>query len=1619
MNFFKRHYRGILVGILLAPPALVLLLAVLLYLPPIQQWATEIIERKVSEATGMDISVGKLRLGFPLSLTVQEVQAIQSNGDTMAKVGELRVDVALLPLLHKQVEVSGLGLFDASVNYTDSAGLLKLRAKVGELQTGPLALDLDEQKADLGRWLLRNTDFYFCSTDTVPDTTQTDKKPLKWFFTLSSLDIDCISARIELPFNQVYTSANIESGTISNVEGRLEDNLYTVGHARIQNAKGSYDRDLSKPKEPVVMDYGHIEVAGLDVELRDLLSQRTTLRLNLLSGSVRERSGLQIEQLKARYSMDSLGLAVRDMQLRTQHSLLSGSFEIPFDSFSAGKYKDSRVDLSASLSPKDIAHITGISLTQSVRKGQAAGYVGGNMGDEKLPDIKIVAKGRGGIDRIQVERLYVNWPGYADIRGKGEILHLQNHAKRGGQIDLNFLAHRNAQQLLAFAGPEVLQRYRLPDKTNLKATLSARGSRYAVQLQVRDEDRGLDLKGFYDLLSRKYELDAQTSSLNLMRYMPYDSIGFVDATIRAEGKDFDIFKKGTQAKLESRIDRLDYASYRFDSISIDAKLEEGALGASFASPNEGLSFGGILDVLISREEVSGGLMLKVDTIDLQTMRMTDSPLALSATLAAEFRSNLKETHTLSAILRDLRVSVGQDHLTPQEISLNLKTLPEHISAELMAGDLSVETNLNHGIDDLIKVLGHINDFVQQEISLAQMPEAYSHHSLDQLYTLLPNASVSLTMGQNNPLRDYLSYKGIYYKNASAAIFTGEQKGIEAIVDLVGFQQDTTRIDKILFLIGAGTSRGFFGPMESPLYMPAYHGSVEHLSRNGTEDLSDTVPAYPDFLDFKLLVKKQAYRSQKPFELSVGGRASLNALAVRAQMLDANKQPLHQLGMKAFVDSLGYGVHVEPYLGQLIIQKFPLTVNEGNVLYLYKGAKQLKADLEFLTKDRAALRLKTGPEERKEQEIRLSIERLGLPLLHFLPGMNTLGGMMFADLRLQTENISWDDMIGTGDISINQLSFEGREVGDLAMAMFYQPRNKQSHYVTADFSYNGNTALRFDGIYNLGGVKASSIQADVKFAEFPLTIANPILGAGATRLFGTINGNLDVDGPTDKPAIGGEVFFSSAGAHVPQLGTTIYTDSTALRFDHSTIFFDNYKFYTDANRREPLSVDGYFRLFGKPAMYTDLRIKANNLQIVNSKEAKEGDLLYGKLFMSTDLSLKGAVDKLKIRGKVDVLGNTNCTYIYTDSPLKPKDRMAGLVDFVDFSDSLYRPKAEMPELSLGRLDILLNLHIDPAVQVGVDLQAGHSDYVQLTGGGDLTFSYPPYGEMSLTGRYEISGGGTARYTLPVVGAKLFNVAPTSYISWSGNVADPYINFRAMQRIRADVVEEGSEKGRKVNFDVGIIAKENLSKLKLKFDLDAPEDLNMQTAIKSMGPEERGKQAIGLMATGMYLAGGGSSSNLTFDSAISALIQSELSSMTNKLLEGSDISIGMENREGASAAPSDITYTYSFSRRFFDDRIRLMVGGKVQTGANVTNREQTFIDNVTLEYRLDRAGSRYLSLFHHRNNDSMFEGEITETGASYLIRRKLMRLSNLFEFLRRKQESASTPTKQKSAISQSEE
>ncbi len=248
----------------------------------------------------------------------------------------------------------------------------------------------------------------------------------------------------------------------------------------------------------------------------------------------------------------------------------------------------------------------------------------------------------------------------------------------------------------------------------------------------------------------------------------------------------------------------------------------------------------------------------------------------------------------------------------------------------------------------------------------------------------------------------------------------------------------------------------------------------------------------------------------------------------------------------------------------------------------------------------------------------------------------------------------------------------------------------------------------------------------------------------------------------------------------------------------------------------------------------------------------------------------------------------------------------------------------------------------------------------------------------------------KYSMPVIPLKTFTIRDGSYIEFTGDPMNPRLNITATERTKSSVNSDGQS--RSVDFECGVVISKTLKDMGLQFVISAPEDMTVQNELNIMSEEEQGKLAVGMLTTGMYLAGGGTS-NLSMNNALSSFLQSGINNIAGNALRTLDFSLGFDNAFDASGGMYT-DYSFRFAKRFWNNRLRVVVGGKISTGSNMTNRDQAFFDNVTLEYRMSQTSNKYLKMFYNHGAYDWLEGENSEYGVGFIWRRKVNHFFELF-------------------------
>ena len=924
----------------------------------------------------------------------------------------------------------------------------------------------------------------------------------------------------------------------------------------------------------------------------------------------------------------------------------------------------------------------------------------------------------------------------------------------------------------------------------------------------------------------------------------------------------------------------------------------------------------------------------ISDADLYQLGIVDEPFKTMGTARLSLATNMNDRYLVDGRIDDMVISDGKGNYTTSNLSVNILSTADTTHASVLGGDFTLKADAKGSYKTLLSSAGRLAKVLQRQMKDKEINQP-------ELKAMLPTARLVLKTGSGNILSTILAKNGINFKYADVDITSSPAGGLNgtAIMDSLAYKDYT--VDSL------------------------------NLALNSENDR----------LKYNLAILNNP-RNSYPYKGFVDGTLFEKGLLANVKILDSNDKTALDLGLRAAMH--GEGIMNSITTRQSILGYKKFDVNDSNYVYIGKD-RRVSANVKLLAKDGAGAEIYTDDEDSTSlQNITLGMHNFELgKLLTVLPFAPKISGTLNGDYHvIQTK----DELTVASDMTVKNMVYEDCPMGNVGTNFVYIPKGDGTHYVDALITKDDDEVGQLTGTYDSKG--KGNLDATLAMERFPLSYINGFVPDRIIGLNGTGEGSLSIKGALDNLDINGEILLDSAHMFSEPYGVSLRFDDDPVTIKDSRLLFENFEMY--ANNDQPLDVVGYLDFHDPGNMYLDTRMRADNFKLIDAKENVRSTI-YGDAYINFMGGMRGYMDNLRMGGRLEVLGNTDMTYVMHDTPLSTDDTPDDLIKYTDFSDST---KDVVVRPTIKGLQVDLSVNIDEQAHVVAALNSQHTNYIDLIGGGDIMMHYDPTNDLSLQGRYTLNSG-QMKYSLNVIPLRTFNIQEGSYIEFTGEPMNPTLNITATDNVRANY-SSSSGNDRLVNFTAGVKLTNTLSAPGVQFIVEAPDDAEAQNDLNTKSDEEKGKIAVTLLASGMYMTSG-TKGNYAMSSALASFMQNQINSVTGRALSsmGLDLSANMESSADASGA-LHTDYTFNFSKRLLNNRLRIMMGGRVSTGASAGEGNGAYFDNFSLEYRLNQRETQYLKLYYERQAYDWLEGDISEFGGGFMWRRKLQHFKDIFRF-----------------------
>ncbi|MCM1504594.1 MAG: translocation/assembly module TamB [Muribaculum sp.] len=1563
-----------------------LLLPVVLYVPFVQDFVKDVALKEVAKSTGMDIRVDRLRLQWPLRLTLDGVMVVPTPGDTMVMARHAAIQVEPLPLLALDVRIQGQ--FD-NVRYRMGTpdSIMYLNADVNSFVINPSNYNLRKQRINISTAILDGADVELMMNGTDTTTNEkTDTASMALFINAHELVLRNIRYRMSMlptidSLGVDIPKARLSNGTVDMSKSRIHASLLQIDSIAATYLTPDAEYLASHPVDSIPteketptsdstmwtitgdalrltaknalygvrgamplpgLDMNYLQVSDVAIEVDSFYNRGTDITVPLKRLHANERCGIKLDA-SGTFAMDSSGMTARNFDIATIFS------SIKFDAFMGMGDMTADTSLPVAFNGDGKIGLPDVEMIMPSMKPMLATV-------PRYNDLRLNAKVGGTIGNIAIDRVDLSLPNYITLAMNGNIANVMKPEHLGGHLALN----GNLKDV-NFIKPTLLEarmakQVKIPP-TVVTGNMDMIDGAYDGTLKVVTGTGQMALDGKWNGRMESYNADLNIARFPVMSFMPELGVGDITAHVVVDGHGYNPFSPKTKIKADVDIVSAEYMKVQYTDLKLWANLDTNYVDAGIISMNPtadlDISVEGRLDQTETYDLTFEG---DVRTLDLHALNLSDSVMNGSFTMDGRAKvAPSKSLYDVDMTIASFDWNMPGAELSTPSIDLRLNADDSTVTASLKNETLTADLTALCPLDTFTSRLSGAMTLLDKQLAQKRI-------AVDTLQHALPPLALTIKSGRQSLVSDYLSASKTSINDFTLNVINDSLISLQA--DAHGIVSNTTKIDTITFsALQHGKYLIYKGAMNNN---PGSFDQFAHVRLSGF--IADE--------NLAAFINQSNIDNQTGFKIGFNVTAGDSVLTLRLTPLN----PI--IGYKEW------------------------TLNSDNFISYNMPKKHFDGNLQ-LTNGESHLKIYTEHSNESDSIADSSedvvVSASGIELADWLslsPFAPPIKGTAGADMH-----INWDpateSLSGNGNMNLDNLYYGGQRVGSFLFDLGLNTNSKGVVNASASLMVDSLKVITAVGSLN-DSTSGKPFNLDFSMIHFPLKIVNPFLPPNMATLHGMLNGKMDITGTLISPIFNGYLDFDSTNVMIDMIGSGLKFSEEQIPVDSNIVKFNNYTI--SGTNENPLYINGTVDINELTSPKIDLALNAKNMQLMNSSRGK-GAEVYGRAFMDVNATVKGNMQFMRVNAYLNLLEGSNVTYVMSTMGSGMESMSASdedMVRFVQFNDST--SVMESDTISNSGLAMMLDAQVvvSQGTTINVDITPNGHDKAQIQGSGDLTFAMSPFSDMRLTGRYTIDKG-FVRYTPPVLSQKLFNFESGSYIAFNGDMLNPILSIKATDDVKANVTEEG-QNSRIVNFLVSLSVTNSLQDMDVAFDLSTNDDITVQNELQAMSPNQRANQAMNLLLYNVYTGPGTKGTNLS-GNPLYSFLASQLNTWAANTIKGVDISFGIDqyDRTYEGATSTTTSYSYQVSKSLFNDRVKIVVGGNYTTDADTDeNFSQNLINDISFEYMLNRSGSMYLRLFRHVGYESILEGEVIQTGVGFVYKRKIRRISELFKFLPRRRE-----------------
>ena len=330
---------------------------------------------------------------------------------------------------------------------------------------------------------------------------------------------------------------------------------------------------------------------------------------------------------------------------------------------------------------------------------------------------------------------------------------------------------------------------------------------------------------------------------------------------------------------------------------------------------------------------------------------------------------------------------------------------------------------------------------------------------------------------------------------------------------------------------------------------------------------------------------------------------------------------------------------------------------------------------------------------------------------------------------------------------------------------------------------------------------------------------------------------------------------------------------------------------------------------------------------------------------------------------------------------------------------------------GSLIINFLINATPQSTLRVLMDAKTNDYITLNGEGTIRATFHDKGPFHMFGTYTVSGG-TYGITIQEIIKKNFTFQPEGTIIFGGDPYDAALNLQAVHTVNgvslSDLNIGSSFASNTVRVNCLMNIQGTPAQPRVEFDLDMPtvnseENQMIRSLIAS--EQEMNQQVLYLLGIGRFYTQGANNADaqqygqttLAMQSFLSGTVSTQINEVLSQVIKSNDWNFGANISTGDEGW-NNAEYEGMVSGRLLNNR--LLINGQFGYRDNATTTTPTFIGDFDLQYLLNRNGNLAVKVYNQTNDRYFTRSALNTQGVGLVMKKDFDGLSELFRKKKKK-------------------